>query len=83
MSCEYSCVMSLSPTGPEGFKHVLKFYANFLKLFQNISQECRATVVQVSRTCRQEILANLQCQIFRDTRNNVLRVSHDGCATVL
>ena len=56
--------MSLSPTGPEGFKHVLKFYANFLKLFQNISQECRATVVQVSRTCRREILANLQCKIF-------------------
>ena len=56
--------MSLSPTGPEGFKHVLKFYANFLKLFQNISQECRAAVVQVSRTCRREILANLQCEIF-------------------
>ena len=56
--------MSLSPTGPEGFKHVLKFCVNFLKLFQNISQECRATVVQVSRTCHREILANLQCETF-------------------
>ena len=60
----HSCVVSLSPTGPESFKHVLKFYAYFLKLFQNILQECRATVVQVSRTCRRRILANLQCQIF-------------------
>ena len=59
--------MSLSPTGPEGFKHVLKFYANFLKLFQNISQECRATVVQVSQTCRRKI--NVYPQSSKNKKN--------------
>ena len=62
--------MSLSPTGPEGFKHVLKFNANFLKLFQNISQECRASVANLSpRNFGKFTMPN-----FRDTHNNVLRV---------
>ena len=79
MSCEYSCVVSLSPTGPESFKHVLKFYANFLKLFQNILQECRATVANLSP----QNFDKFTMPNFCDTRNNVLRASHDGCATVL
>ena len=73
---------------------VAKFFnmlKNFMRIFlQNISQDCRATVVRRSRDVRASV-ANLSprnfgeftMRNFRDTRTNVARVSHDGRATVL
>ena len=57
---------------------------------QNISQDCRATVVRRSCDVRASV-ANLSprnygeftMRNFRDTRTNVVRVSQDGRATVL
>ena len=73
--------MSLSPTGPEGFKHVLKFYANFFKVvpkyFARMSCNSRASVANLSP----RNFGIFTMRNFRNTRNNVLRVSHDGCAT--
>ena len=66
------------------FKNWVRFF------FQNISQDCRATVVRRSRDVRANV-ANLSPRNFceftmrnsRDTRTNVVRVCHDGRATVL
>ena len=41
-------------------KLVSHWHVNFSRLFC----DCRSTFVRVSRTCRGEILANLQCEIF-------------------
>ena len=55
---------------------------------QNISQDCRATVVRRSCECREPVAAKFW-RIYNamrnvcDTRTNVVRVSHDGRATVL
>ena len=73
---------------------VAKFFnmlKNFMRIFlQNISQDCRATVVRRSRDVRASV-ANLSprnfgeftMRNFCDTRTNVARVSHDGRVTVL
>ena len=70
----------MSRTSREDFQHVEKFYANFFtKIFRKTvaRQSCdgRATFMQVSRTCRREILANLQCEIFA----TLVRMSRDDC----
>ena len=83
---------------------VLNMFKNWMRFFpQNISQDCRATVVRqsarlscdsratfmrMSRTCRSEILANLQCEIFVtlvqmscECRASVARRSRDSLET--
>ena len=76
----------VSRTGREVFQHVstCEFF------LQNISQDCRATVVRRSRDVRASVanlsprnFGELTMRNFRDTRTNVARVSHDGRATVL
>ena len=59
------------------------------KYFARLSRDCRATFVRVSRTCRREILANLQCEIFatlvrmsRECRTTVARQSCENLATI-
>ena len=78
-------------TSRELVAKVLNMFKNFMRFFhQTISQDCRATVVRRSRDVRASV-ANLSPQNFGefamrnflDTRTNVVRVSHDGCATVL
>ena len=84
----------MSRTSREVFQHVENFYANFFsKIFRKTvaRQSCdgRATFVRVSRTCRREILANLQCEIFatlvrmsRECRTTVARQSCENLATI-
>ena len=59
------------------------------KYFARLSRDCHATVARVLRTCRHEILANLQCQIFatlvrmsRECRTTVARQSCENLATI-
>ena len=59
----------MSRTSRELVAKFLNMFKNFMginspKHFARLSRDCRATVVRVSRTCRREILANLQCEIF-------------------
>ena len=75
-SCECRENFHVSRTSRELVAKVLNMFKNWMRIFsQNISQDCRATVVRrshdgratfvrMSRTCRREILANLQCEIF-------------------
>ena len=81
----------MSRTSRELVAKVLNMFKNWMRFFsQNISQDCRATVVRGLRDVRANV-ANLSprnfgeftMRNFRDTRTNVVRVSHDGRATVL
>ena len=74
----------VSRTSRELVTKFLNMFKNFMginspKHFARLSRDGRATFVRVSRTCRRKILANLQCEIFA----TLVRVSHDGRATVL
>ena len=78
-----------SRTGHEGFKRV--FYANFFaKIFSEtvarLSCDGRATFVRVSRTCRQEIFANLHNAKFSrhsyECRVSVVRRLCDSLANI-
>ena len=70
---------------------VAKFF-NMLKNFMRIFSSkyfARLSFVRVSRSCRREILANLQCEILatlvqmsRDCRTTVARQSCENLATV-
>ena len=70
----------MSRTCRIGFKHVLKFYANFFaKIF-------RKTRMRRSCECRELSLRNfgeLTMRNFCNTCTNVMRVSYNGLATVL
>ena len=93
-SCECRENFHVSRTSREGFQHVEKFYAIFF--LQNISQDCRVTVVRRSRDVRAsvanlspQISANLQCEIFatlvrmsRECRTTVARQSCENLATI-
>ena len=82
----------VSQTSRELVAKVSNMFKNFMRksFRQNISQDCRTTVVRRSRDVRASV-ANLlprnfgefTMRKFRDTRTNVVRVSHDGRATVL
>ena len=82
----------MSRTSRELVAKVLNMFKNWMRIFpQNISQDCRATVVRRSRDVRANV-AKLSprkfgeftiMRNFRDTRTNVVRVTHDGRATVL
>ena len=76
---------------------VAKFFnmlKNFMRIFSpkyfaRLSRDGRATFVRVSRTCRREILANLQCEIFatlvrmsRECRTTVAQQSCENLATI-
>ena len=66
---------------------VAKVLNMFMRFFfrQNISQNCRATVVRRSCECREPVVAKfwrIYKRNFRDTRMNVVRVSHDGRVTL-
>ena len=66
----------------KGFNMFKNFMRNFSsKYFARLSHDCRATFVRVSRTCRGENLANLQCEIFGhsyECRASVVRRSRDS-----
>ena len=70
------------------FFNMLKNFMRFFspKYFARLSRDSRATFVRVSRTCRREILANLQCEIFatfvRECRTTVARHSRENLATI-
>ena len=77
----------MSRTSRELVAKVLNMFKNWMRIFfpkyfARLSRDCRATFVRMSRTCRREILANLQCKIFA-TLVRMSCVSHDGRATVL
>ena len=68
-------------------KNVMRIFSP--KYFARLSRDSRATFVRVSRTCRREILANLQCEIFatlvrmsRECRTTVARQSCENLATI-
>ena len=78
----------MSRTSRELVAKVLNRFKNFMRNFfrQNISQDCRTTVVRRSCECREPVAAKFwriyNANFLGDTRTNV-RVSHDGRATVL
>ena len=85
----------VSRTSRELVAKFLNMFKNFMginspKHFARLSRDCRATVVRHSCDVRASV-ANLSprnfgeftMRNFRDTRTNVVRVSHDGRATVL
>ena len=75
-SCECRENFHVSRTSREMVAKVLNMFKNWMRIFfpkyfARLSRDCRATVarsratfVRMSRTCRLEILANLQCEIF-------------------
>ena len=85
----------MSRTSRELVAKVLNMFKNWMRIFfpnyfASLSRDGRATVARRSRDVRANV-ANLSprnfgeftMQNFRDTRTNVVRVSHDGRATVL
>ena len=84
----------VSRTSRELVAKFLNMLKNFMRIFSPkyfARQSCdgRATFVRVSRTCRREILANLQCKIFatlvrmsRECRTTVVRQSCENLATI-
>ena len=91
-SCECRENFHVSRTSRELVAKVLNMFKNWMRFFfsQNISQDCRTTVVRRSRDVCANV-ANLSprnfgqftMQNFCDPRTNVVRVSHDGRATDL
>ena len=68
-SCECHENFHVSRTSRELVAKVLNMFKNWMqfffpKYFARLSRNCRATFVRMLRTCRREILANLQCKIF-------------------
>ena len=59
------------------FKNWMRFF--FPKYFARLSRDVRANVANLSP----RNFVEFTMQNFRDTRTNVVRVSHDGRATVL
>ena len=93
-SCECRENFHVSRTSRELVAKVLNMFKNWMRIFfpkyfARLSRDCRATVVRrscdgratfvrMSRTCRREILANLQCEIFA----TLLRMSCECRTTV-
>ena len=80
-SCECSGNFHVSRTSCELVAKVLNMFKNFMQIFSpkyfaRLSRDGRATFVRVSQTCRREILANLQCKIFHDTRRATVLRKH-------
>ena len=74
----------MSRTSRELVAKVLNMFKNWMRIFfpkyfARLSRDCRATFVRMSRTCRREILANLQCEIFA----TLIRMSCECRTTVL
>ena len=70
-------------------KHLARLSRDFRATVVRRSCDGRATFVRVSRTCRREILANLQCEIFAtlvrmscECRTTVARQSCENLATI-
>ena len=84
VSCECHENFHVSRTSREQVEKVLNMFKNFMRIFSpkyfaKLSRDCRAMVANLSpRTLGEFIMRN-----FRDTRTNVVRVSHDGRTTVL
>ena len=84
----------MSRTSRELIAKFFNMLKNFMRIFSpkyfaRLSRDSRATFVRVSRTCRREILANLQCEIFatlvrmsRECRLTVARQSCENLATI-
>ena len=94
-SCECRENFHVSRTSREQVAKVLNMFKNWMRIFfpkyfARLSRDCRATIARQSRDVRANV-ANLSprnfgeftMRNFRDTRTNVVRVSHDGRATVL
>ena len=68
-SCECRENFHVSRTSRELVAKVLNMFKNWMRIFfptyfARLSRDGRTTFVRMSRTCRREILANLQCEIF-------------------
>ena len=68
-SCECRENFYVSRTSRERIAKVLNMFKNWMRIFfpkyfARLSCDGRMRFVRMSRTCRREILANLQCEIF-------------------
>ena len=68
-SCECRENFHVSRISRELVAKVLNMFKNWMRIFfpiyfARLSRDGRATFVRMSRTCRREMLANLQCEIF-------------------
>ena len=79
----------VSRTSRELVAKFLNMFKNFVginspKHFARLSRDCRTTVVRASvANLSPRNFGEFTMRNFRDTRTNVVRVSHDGRATVL
>ena len=81
-SCECCDNFHVSRTSHKGFKR-LKILCEFF--CQNISQDCRTSVVRCLWVCRKPVTANCDkftMRNFCDTCTNVAPVSYDGRASL-